>query len=89
MRDQFQSEAAVKATRSVLIPEILDVEDLAHWLRCSPSTARAHLRSGQIPGRRIGRRWLVARDALLLSLTTRPAGAGPRLLENVMSPPDR
>ena len=61
-------EAALAATRSVLLPEILDVADLALWMRCSESTARAHLRAGRIPGRRLGRRWLTTRQSLLRAL---------------------
>ncbi len=59
---------AVAATRAVLLPEVLDVEQLAVWLRCSPSAARAHLRAGRIRGRRLGHRWLVSRDAVLRAL---------------------
>jgi excisionase family DNA binding protein len=61
---------AVAATRAVLLPEVLDVEALAYWLRCSPSSARAHLRAGRIRGRRIGRRWLISREAVLRALAS-------------------
>jgi len=70
-----RSTAAVAATRTVLLPEILDLRDLAFWLRCSRSTARARLRSGEIPGRRLGRRWLITRTALLRALEA-PTAAG-------------
>ena len=63
-------EAALAATRAVLLPEILDVPELARWLRCSESSARRLLREGRIPGRRIGKRWLVSREALLQVLVT-------------------
>lgn len=74
-----QVTAAIAATRSVLLPQILDVQDLAKWLRCSEPTVRALLRAGRLPGRRIGRRWLVSRDALL-SFLERPEPKA-RLLE--------
>ena len=64
------SAAAVAAARTVLIPEILDFEDVAYWLRCSRAHARALMRARVIPGRHIGRRWLVTRAALLRALET-------------------
>ncbi len=59
---------AAAAARRILLPEVLDVQDLAFWLRCSPSFVRALLRAGELPGCRIGRRWLVTRAALLSRL---------------------
>jgi hypothetical protein len=51
--------------RRIVMPDVLDVDDLAFWLRCTPAFARSLLRSGAIPGRHLGRRWLVTRSALL------------------------
>ena len=61
-------EAAAKALRSVSLPDICRVEDLAHHLGVSQSAVRAALRAGRLPGRRVGRRWLIPRPALLESL---------------------
>lgn len=69
-------DQAAAATRAVMLPEILDVSDLSRWLRCSPATSRRLLRDGVVPGKRIGRRWFVTRDALLTKL--RPADQRPR-----------
>ncbi len=63
-------DRAIAATRMVVVPDILDVHDLAFWLRCRESFARAQLRSGRIPGSRVGRRWFVTREALLRALTS-------------------
>jgi len=60
-----RSSAAVAATRTVLVPEILGVDDVSFWLRCSPSFARSLLRDGRLRGRRVGRRWFVSRTVFL------------------------
>ena len=73
-------EAAAKALRSVSLPDVVTVDDLACHLRLSPSAVRAALREGRIPGRRVGRRWLISRPALLASFA-RPARPAPHLLE--------
>ncbi|HET6203594.1 MAG TPA: helix-turn-helix domain-containing protein [Planctomycetota bacterium] len=51
-----------------LLPDLLVVEDLAGRLRRSPSAVRALLRAGALPGRKVGRRWVVEREALLQAL---------------------
>jgi hypothetical protein len=66
---------AIAATRAIVMPEVLDTRDLAYWLRCGESTARARLRAGVIPGRRLGRRWFVTRAALLRALEAPVLGA--------------
>lgn len=60
----------------LVLPDVLAVEDLVTHLRRSPAAIRAHLRAGNIPGRKIGRRWLVDREALLATLS--PAAASER-----------
>lgn len=50
---------------TIFLPDILLVEDLAPVLRMSPSGVRAALRAGRIPGKRVGRKWMVSRAALL------------------------
>ena len=78
-------ESAAAAARSVLLPDLLVVEDLASVLRITPSAARKLLRRGVIPGRRIGRRWVVDREALLRSLTGPDANW--RILDTKGGPP--
>ena len=53
---------------TAVLPDLCLVEDLAVRLRMSESAVRTHLRSGAIPGRKIGRRWVVDREALLRTL---------------------
>jgi excisionase family DNA binding protein len=60
-----RSTAAVAATRTVLLPEVLDLGDTSYWLRCSKRYTRRLLREGRIHGRRVGRGWLVTRAELL------------------------
>lgn len=70
------SPAAIVA-RTLGLPDVCVVEDLARFLRCSPSAVRALLRRGAIPGRKLGRRWAVNRLAFLESLRPDPPpGAG-------------
>ena len=68
-----KNEAAVNALRSLSLPDIVSAERLAHHLNVSPTTVRAHLRRGDLPGRKIGRRWFVSRRDLLGFLEARPA----------------
>ncbi len=58
----------VTDVRQIFVPDILLIEDLCRVLRMTPSGARAALRAGRIPGRRLGRRWVVSREALLALL---------------------
>lgn len=60
-----------------LLPEVMSTRDLACGLELSAQRIRALLRVGVIPGRRVGRRWFVTRDALLRSLA--PENARGRL----------
>lgn len=65
MKPHLPQGVAAQFLRAVALPDICQVEDLASHLRQSPSSIRAMLRKGQLPGRRVGRRWLVSRAALL------------------------
>lgn len=58
----------------LVLPDILTVEDLARYIPLSPTSIRAHLRAGRLPGRKIGRRWLIDREALLSYLSPPTAG---------------
>jgi len=66
---QQRIAALAGAAREVLLPDILLAEDLARVLRITPGAARALIRSGQVPARKIGRRWLVSRAEFLRQLT--------------------
>ncbi len=68
LKSDDRVRAAIAATRSVMLPEVCLTEDLAASLRISLSAVRALLRSGQIPGRKLGRRWVVDRSSFLNSL---------------------
>lgn len=66
----INSTDAFRALRSVALPDVCLVEDLADHLRASRSAIRSALRRGDLPGRRVGKRWLIARLALLESLAS-------------------
>ena len=63
--NKLSAEAATRALRAVALPDILKVEDLAQHLGISHEAVRRALREGKLPGRRVGRRWLLSRSALL------------------------
>ena len=52
--------------------ELLDTEDASRYLHLNPKRVQALARSGRLPGRRVGRRWLFDRHDL-----DRLLGAGP------------
>jgi excisionase family DNA binding protein len=41
--------------------DVMTVRDLAHYLSLSLNTTYAYLADGTIPGRRVGRRWIISR----------------------------
>lgn len=68
-------EAAIAAAREIMLPDLLTVEDLAPRLKVTPGAVRRLLRTGVLPGRKVGRRWIVERRGLLLALSTSPVPA--------------
>jgi len=58
-------EAERGVRRSLYLPEVGTVEDIAEHLRMSPETVRRKLRDGTLVGRKVGRRWYITRRALL------------------------
>lgn len=62
-----------RPVESIYLPDILVAEELSGILRMTPAGVRAALRSGRIPGRRVGRRWLVSRSALLAHIARTPS----------------
>ncbi len=69
--NQLSPQTAADALRAVALPDVCRVEDLAQHLNISPAAIRRALRRGDIPGRRVGKRWLVARLALVEWLAVR------------------
>lgn len=65
-----QLEAARAALRSIALPDICTVPVLAQHLHLSHSAIRSLIRQGAIPGRKLGRQWVVSRIELLGSLRT-------------------
>jgi excisionase family DNA binding protein len=45
--------------------DILTAEEVAQWLQLHPDTVRIKARTGEIPGRKIGREWRFSRRQLL------------------------
>jgi excisionase family DNA binding protein len=46
-------------------PEVLDVHGIAALLTVSVDTVYDLLKSGQLPGRKVGRKWLTTRSAVM------------------------
>jgi excisionase family DNA binding protein len=54
-------------------PELLTVQEAAVYLHCHPETIKRLLRKGDLPGIKVGRRWLIPKaplSAVLLSQLT-------------------
>jgi len=51
---------------------ILTVDQVAEKLQLKPLTVREYLRTGKIPGRKLGRAWRVVESDLEQSLSTSP-----------------
>lgn len=73
MNSSLSPHSAVAALRALSLPDVATVEDVALHLKLSSETVRAHLRARRLPGRRIGRRWYVTRQALLSFLVEQHA----------------
>jgi hypothetical protein len=76
MTNSERSATIAAAARQVLLPDILVVEDVARAIHAGPSRVREMLRTGLIPAKKLGRRWLVTRVELLRALT--PTSVTPR-----------
>ncbi len=59
--------------RSVVLPDLVTVQDLAPFFQVTRETLRRWLRRGVLPGRKIGRCWIIERKALLRAVA--PDGA--------------
>ena len=47
------------------LPEVMTADEVAAFLRVNPKTVYAAVAAGQLPGRRVGKRIVFWRDALL------------------------
>ncbi len=47
------------------IKEVLNAEEAAEFLGVNPYTVRQKARSGEMPGRKVGKEWRFSRQALL------------------------
>ena len=65
MGTETPERLAESIRRGLLLPELLFTSDLARVLHCSTSAARQLLRKGELPARKVGRRWVTARSFLL------------------------
>lgn len=54
-------------------PDVLTADEARAFLHIGRRQMYAALRTGEIPGRRIGAKWIVYRESLLQWLTDRPA----------------
>ena len=70
--------------------QIYDVTQVGEMLRVAPKTVRSYLRTGSLIGRKVGRRWLVAEDALLQFLMEPEDGtnSGDDVLAGPVNTPD-
>jgi len=48
----------------ILMKEILDLKEVAEYLRLNKRTVYNLVRKGEIPGTKIGRQWRVKKDSL-------------------------
>jgi excisionase family DNA binding protein len=45
--------------------EVFNPEEAAQWLRVSPQTVYRLLRSGKLPGKKIGQQWRIHKEDLV------------------------
>jgi excisionase family DNA binding protein len=56
------------------VPEILDVAMAAQFLTVSTDTVYSLFQSGELPGRKVGRKWLTTKAAVLRWIENSAAG---------------
>lgn len=59
------ASVAAEAFRAISIPDVIEAGELASRLHISTGAVLRQLRAGRLPGRKIGRRWVIGRAALL------------------------
>jgi hypothetical protein len=80
---QERVAALAGAARQFVTPDVLTSEDIGRVLHVTPNAARGMLRSGILPGKRVGRRWYTIKADLLRALSVGAswhvvASGGPR-----------
>ncbi|MGQ0632494.1 MAG: helix-turn-helix domain-containing protein [Sporichthyaceae bacterium] len=58
------------------LPEVLTREQAAWLLRLSPGRLDAAVKRGEVPARKVGRKWLFSKTALLAVFTGAPDASG-------------
>ena len=61
-KNQKKRRTCVTPTRA---SEVLDVKMIAELLTVSPDTVYDLFKHGELPGRKVGRKWLTTRNAVL------------------------
>ena len=56
--------------------DLMDTEDASRYLKLNPKRVQALARDGRLPGRRVGRKWLFARQDLDRLLGNEPPAEG-------------
>ena len=64
----WSTRTTKRETTTLMLPDILTVEELAKLLDCKPETVEQHTRERKLPGVKFGRSWRFPRDAVLLVL---------------------
>lgn len=58
----------MEAAEQIIDSDIYTADQLASLLKCDKETAEARIRSGDLPGIKFGKSWVIPRQALLQSL---------------------
>lgn len=64
----------------LVLPDVATAETVALFLKTTPGAVRRLFRKGEIPARKLGKRWLVSRRALLMAIEGE-GSPGLRLIE--------
>lgn len=70
------SQLSLEALRAVVLPDIVRVDALAHFLDMAPEAILRELQAGKMPGRCLDGEWIVSRKAVFEWLYSRRAGEG-------------
>ena len=62
---QFRSRMGTGIISSTELPEVMTAAEVAAFLRVNVKTVYESVKAGQLPGRRVGKRLVFWRDALL------------------------
>ena len=65
MRTEIKTRKPTKRSAPARVPEILDVPTAAAFLTVSRDTVYHLFQSGQLPGRKVGRKWVTTKAAVV------------------------